>query len=187
MKKYIIIFILIFTSACSSNKGVYWCGDHPCLNKKEKEAYFRETMIVEIREFNKKEIKKDSEFEKLLNQAKLNEKERILTEKELIKKNRREKKELSKQLKLEKKRRIKEEKKLAKQLKLEEKKRIKDEKKIKKVLKLDKKKENNEKVLKIATKAGNLKIGTHKFEEIVNKILERNSARSYPDINAIPK
>jgi len=32
-----------------------------------------------------------------------------------------------------------------------------------------------------------LKIGTHKFEEIVNKILERNSARSYPDINAIPK
>ena len=84
MKKYITIFILILTSACSSNKGVYWCGDHPCLNKKEKEAYFSETMIVEVREFNKKEIKKDSEFEKLFNQAKLNEKERILTEKELI-------------------------------------------------------------------------------------------------------
>ena len=27
--------------SCSANKGVYWCGDHSCINKKEKEAYFK--------------------------------------------------------------------------------------------------------------------------------------------------
>ena len=38
---------------CSNNKTIYWCGDHPCINKKEKEAYFKETMIVEVRDLKK--------------------------------------------------------------------------------------------------------------------------------------
>ena len=78
MKKYSYIALFIFIIACSSNKGVYWCGDHPCINKDEKEAYFKKTMIVEVRNYNKNNIKKDSEIEKILNQAKLNEKKRLM-------------------------------------------------------------------------------------------------------------
>ena len=56
--KYIIILIFsFFLISCSSRKTVYWCGDHACINKKEKEAYFKKTMIVEVKEINKKEIK----------------------------------------------------------------------------------------------------------------------------------
>ena len=53
----LIIFLLMsfifFGCASTSNKGVYWCGDHPCINKKEKEAYFKETMIVEVKKIDK--------------------------------------------------------------------------------------------------------------------------------------
>ena len=52
---YLIIFF-IFTS-CSTDKDAYWCGDHPCINKKEKEAYFKKTMIVEIKSSEKKTSK----------------------------------------------------------------------------------------------------------------------------------
>ena len=40
---YLTIFFVII--GCSSNKIIYWCGDHPCINKTEKEAYFEKTMI----------------------------------------------------------------------------------------------------------------------------------------------
>ena len=86
MRKYLLFFIFIFNIGCSVNDGVYWCGDHPCINKKEKEAYFKKTMIVEVRNYDKNKIQRDSEIEKLLNQAKLDEKKRILTEKEIKKK-----------------------------------------------------------------------------------------------------
>ena len=46
MKKTIYFLSLFFIIACANNKGVYWCGDHPCINNKEKEAYFKKTMIV---------------------------------------------------------------------------------------------------------------------------------------------
>ena len=64
--KYIgfIILFFLFTS-CETSKKVYWCGDHPCLNKKEKEAYFKKTMIVEVRNI-KNDKKNDSEMEKIL-------------------------------------------------------------------------------------------------------------------------
>ena len=67
MKGYIFLIIFIFTFSCSGNKGVYWCGDHPCLNKVEKEAYFKKTMIVEVKSFNK------------LNKVKTNSKNRVLS------------------------------------------------------------------------------------------------------------
>ena len=123
-------FIII---SCSSNKTVYWCGDHPCIDENEKETYFKKTMIVEVKQLGKKDLKENSEIEKIMQQAKTEKKgesneqkvlakQAKLEEKRIIK----EQKVLSKQAKLEEKRRIKEEKRLAKQAKLEEKRRIKE-------------------------------------------------------------
>tara|TARA_Y100000590_G_C15375690_1_gene884291 strand:+ start:97 stop:675 length:579 start_codon:yes stop_codon:yes gene_type:complete len=192
MKKYFFLSIIIFLLSCSSNKGVYWCGDHPCVNKKEKEAYFKKTMIVEVRDFNKKDIKKDSEIEKLLKQAKINEKERILTEKDIKKKAKIEEKELAKRKKLEEKRRIKEEKELSKRMKLEEKKRIKEEKKLTKknkdkVIKLNKKESKTLETTIVKRSVEKAEISSNNFEKLVEKIKERNSLRSFPDINDIPQ
>ena len=187
MKKYTYIALFIFIIACSGNKGVYWCEDHPCINKGEKEAYFKKTMIVEVRNYNKNNIKKDSEIEKILNQAKLNEKKRKLSEKELLKRAKIDEKELAKRIKLEEKKRKKEEKELAKQLKLDEKKRKKKVKKTEKVVKLDNKKIKKEKALSVGSSTGNVEIYSEKFEEIVKKIKQRNSSRPYPEINDIPK
>ena len=169
MIKGLYIFIFIFIISCSTDQSVYWCGDHPCIDKKEKEAYFKETMIVEVKNYDKKEIKEDSEIQKLLNQAKIDEKNRKLSEKEL-----------KKQARLEEKRRIKEEKELENQIKI-------DEKKAEKILKHQKKNTKKNKTAKIGTPAGNIEIPQQKFEELVKKIIERNSSRSYPEINDIPK
>ena len=62
--KYLILLIfsrLLF--ACSNGKRVYWCGDHACINNKEKESYFKKTMIVEVRELSKQNKKSKSELE----------------------------------------------------------------------------------------------------------------------------
>ena len=96
--------------SCSANKGVYWCGDHSCKNKKEKEAYFKKTMIVEIKTSKNKNYKNNSEIEKIMQEAQSKEKKRIKDEKDF-----------TKQAKFEKKRQIKEEKNLARKLKLEKK------------------------------------------------------------------
>jgi len=192
--------MLFIIASCSSNsKNVYWCGDHPCINKTEKEAYFKKTMIVEIKEL-KKEKKQDSpEIEKIIKQAKLDEKRRIKEEKDLTKhakleeKRRiKEEKDLTKHAKLEEKRRIKEEKDLTKQAKLEEKRRIKEEKDLEKSVKKDeklilKKTENKQNQnAKLSTKVGIIEIDSNKFDDLTNKILKRNSFRSYPDLNDIP-
>ena len=81
MKNYYFLLIFFIIVSCSSSKQVYWCGDHPCVNKKEKIAYFNETMIVEIKELDKKKIRKNSEIEKITQQARLDEKKRIKEEK----------------------------------------------------------------------------------------------------------
>ena len=71
--KYLIFFLTFFLLInCSNSKKVFWCGDHPCINNKEKEAYFKQTMIVEIREIGKKKEKKLSEIEKIKKSAGLN-------------------------------------------------------------------------------------------------------------------
>ena len=129
MKTCLFLSIFFFIISCSSTKSVYWCGDHPCINKNEKEAYFKKNMIVEVRNYNKDDIKKGSEIEKILNQAKLNEKNRKISEKELIKRTKIDEKELIKRIKLDEKKRKKEEKELTKKLKLDEKKRKKKRKK----------------------------------------------------------
>ena len=81
MKIILIILFTVFLTSCGSNKKVYWCGDHPCINKKEREAYFKKNMIVEIKTSNNKNKMKKSEIEKVMQQAKANEKKRIKQEK----------------------------------------------------------------------------------------------------------
>ena len=209
MKKYFLFFIFLLITNCTNSNTVYWCGDHPCINKKEKEAYFKKTMTVEMKDFNKNTHKDKSNIEELLQEARVKEKSRIKNEKKLAKeiklqKKREIKKEkmLAKQAKLEEKRRIKEEKMLAKQAKLEKKRRIKEEKTLSKEVKIEEKKivkeekktfnkKNQEKIPKknidSVASLSNVKIDTNKFSELVEKITKQNSLRPYPDINDIPK
>jgi len=163
MKNFILFLILLLIFGCNNTKQVYWCGDHPCINKKEKEAYFKKTMIVEIKEIKKGNAKKDSEIEKILNQAKIKEKKRIKNEKDL-----------KKQAKLDEKNRIKEEKKLAKQIE-------KDEKKIS-----QKKINIKESEKEIKSNIKNIANNPSSFENLVNEIKKRNSLKPYPEINDIP-
>jgi len=83
MKVVLFFTLIILLSTCSSNKSVYWCGDHACINKKEKEAYFKKTMIIEkkiINERNKKDLTKSQE---IIEKARANEKKRIANEKKI--------------------------------------------------------------------------------------------------------
>jgi len=193
MKYLILLIFSLLVFACSNGKRVYWCGDHACINNKEKEAYFKKTMIVEIRELSKQNKKSKSELEIIKKQAGLEQKKEIKNEKELAKQVRldkkrriKEEKELAKQVRLDKKRRIKEEKELAKQVRLEEKKIIKEEKKSykKKILKT----ENVplEKEIVINTAIARINIYSNEFKELVEKITNKNMFRPYPNINDIP-
>ena len=191
MNKYFFLLIFIMIASCTTSKNVYWCGDHPCINNKEKEAYFNKTMIVEIREVNIDKFKKKTKNEKVLEQASKEEKLRLKMEKEL-----------TKQAKLDEKIRIKREKELAKQAKIDEKKRIKAEKELAKEIELEEKiqskkiikekkvtqKENVEikKVAEMDVSDKNIKINLNKFSEIVEKVTNRNNLRPFPDINDIP-
>ena len=169
MKKFFFPFIILLTISCTSNKGVYWCGDHPCINKKEKEAYFKKNMVVEMKSAKKTDYKSNSEIERLMSQAKVEEKVRIKNEKSLSKQSKLEEKKLAKQMKLEEKRWVKEEKKLAKQIKKKKKSPIKVS---------DESTENL--IIKDA------EINQSEFSEIVEKITKKNTFKPYPDINDIP-
>ena len=184
--KYLLFFILFFAiNNCSSNNTVYWCGDHACINKKERESYFKETMIVEIKSIDNTKNKNISETEKIIEQANLKEGTKVKDKKSLLRREKLKIKSLKKQTRLEKKRKIKEQKKMAKLKKLEEK-RIKKERKIaKKKISPDKKKLLiNKPDLKADTK--NIKMKSDKFEEIVKQINKKNILKPYPDINDIP-
>ena len=168
MKIYVFLLIFFLILNCSNNKGVNWCGDHPCINKKEKEAYFKRTMIVEIKGSKNKNYKNISEIEKVMQEALSKESKRIKDEKDL-----------AKQLKLE-------EKNLAKQIKLEEKRRIKDEKKSSKRKITVNKKKQLKKNTELDATAENTEIKLGKFSELVEKITRKNAFKPYPDINDIP-
>ena len=49
MKKLLLLVFFFFIFSCTSSRTVFWCGDHACINKKEKKAYFKKTMTVEIK------------------------------------------------------------------------------------------------------------------------------------------
>ena len=180
MRNFFIVLFFLFVTACSNNKNVYWCGDHPCIDDKERENYFKKTMIVEVRELSK-EKKKSSEIQKIIQQASLEEKKRIRNEKNLAKITR-----------LEEKRRIKEEKDLAKQIQKDEKQKIKQEKDLTEQIQKDKKKiikkdkEGSKQKVLIDTGIVNIEIEATKFNKLVEKITKKNLFRPYPNINDIP-
>jgi len=199
MKNLFLLFIFVALVNCSNNNTVFWCGDHPCINKKEKEAYFKKTMIVEVKELKELNKKDVTEIEKITQQARLDEKKRINDERILSKniklqeKNKiKNKKKLAKQAKIDAKRIIKEEKKLAKQIEKDERKRFKDEKKLsKKLKKIAKKTSKNESIsnkqkiiINNDTKSSSL--GLDDFNELKKRIIDKNTLRPYPDINDIP-
>ena len=176
---YLIFFFTLIS--CANYKNTYWCGDHPCINKKEKEAYFKKTMIVEIKKTRKNTSKDNSTIEKIIQQTKNEEKRKI-----------KEEKSLAREAKLEEKRRIKEEKSLAREVKLEEKRRIKEDKSLAREEKRDEKKIAKKKKINaresIDNKADieNIRISVSSFKKLVEKITKRNSLRPYPKINDIP-
>ena len=161
---FLIFFLLV---ACSSNDMVYWCGDHPCTSDKERKAYFKKNMIVEVKNISVLE-KNKSEIEKITQQALIDEKKRIKNEKNLAKQARKDEKE-----------RIKEEKYLAKQAQKNEKKRIKNKKKLNK-------NEKSKKTAKIDTDIIKNDITISNFKNLVEKITKENMNKPYPDINNIP-
>jgi len=188
--KYIFLILVLFTlTSCSSTKGVYWCGDHACINKKERNAYFKKTMIVEKRDIkNEKKLSKsevdiiEKKIKEEENYKSISEKKARKLAKEKEKAFKKEEKRRLKQAKLDEKRRLKEEKKRLKQLKRERKKKIKDQKK----------KLNNQSMIQkkdedsiINEKSVVLNV-TNKFSELKNKIIKKNANKKYPDINDIP-
>jgi len=193
MKYFIILIFSLLLMNCSNSKKVYWCGDHACINKKEKESYFKKTMIVEVRDVKKNNKKKSSEIELIEKQAEVQLKKEIKNEKELAKQIRleekqriKEAKELEKQTRLEEKRKNKEAKKLAKQASSEKRKIEKQNKKlvkkksdVTKKLPLKAEKQTDTNVVKIYT-------STDEFNDLVEKIRKKNMFRPFPSINDIP-
>ena len=173
MKFFLIFILVILISSCASKDGVFWCGDHPCLNKAEKEAYFKKTMIVEIRNLNKKDLKSESVNEKIIKESQSNEKK--LNRKSYVEEeNITDESEIEQQVELQEKIDL-QQKELKEQIKLEEEKR------------LDSKIRNQEKSSSFAKVIEINEISSKNFDELVDRILVRNSSRSYPKINDIPK
>ena len=205
--KYFFILLFIILLSCTNKKEVHWCGDHACINNKEKKAYFEKTLITEIKDLTKQKRKK-SDFEIIKEKAGLDldkEKEEEFEDKIKVLSTE-EQKALAKQLRLEEKQRIKEEKKLTKQSRLDEKKigsEAKAEGDCTKLVKLHEKlkcKMDEKKANKAKSKKDDSKIkleasvinekdmdSSVEFNELVKKIHKKNLSRSYPDINDIPK
>ena len=205
--KYFFILLFIILLSCTNKKEVHWCGDHACINNKEKKAYFEKTLITEIKDLTKQKRKK-SNFEIIKEKAGLDlEKEKEEKFEDKIKVlSTEEQKALAKQLRLEEKQRIKEEKKLTKKSRLDEKKignEAKAEGDCTKLVKLHEKlkcKMDEKKANKAKSKKDDSKIkleasvinekdmdSSVEFNELVKKIHKKNLSRSYPDINDIPK
>ena len=84
--RFIVIFVFLsLLFSCANNRSVYWCGDHACINNKERKSYFKKTMIVEKRKLTKDNKLNKSEFEKIKKRAKLDQKREIKEEKEAAK------------------------------------------------------------------------------------------------------
>ena len=169
-----LAFFILFIGCVNSN-NVFWCGDHACANNKEKEEYFAKTMIVEIKQKNKKN-------KKILSKVEMIEKEYGLNQEEENKK-KIENKKISKKTQNNRNKQLKREKEIEKQILLDEKKRLKQEKKIlKENKKLSKKKRENKETISakesITTKSND-------FDDLAKSILEKNKTKSFPDINDI--
>ena len=165
MKKILSVLFTTLLIGCANSNQVYWCGDHQCVNKKEREDFFKENMTIEVRRLSAEEKRQYSEVEKVFEQAYSKKvKKRILKEKQIDKKNKYEEKE-----------KIKEDKKLAKEKMLEKEKLLKKEKKTKKSK--IKKVESSENLF---TEKNN-----SDFSSIVEKVMKNNLSKPYPDLNDV--
>ena len=174
MRNPLFLVLCLTLYNCSfgpNNNNVYWCGDHPCINKSERQAYFKKNMVVEVKKIDKRNIK-NSELEKIMDQAKKDEQKRIRKDKTLTKK-----------IKKDEKYRLKEEKKLAKKMRLDEERRLKEEKKLKKEENKIVKKEVKINASSNSNNIINLDKLPDSFELLKKKVYLKNSLRKYPDIN----
>jgi hypothetical protein len=168
-----LAFFILFIG-CANSNNVFWCGDHACSNKKEKEEYFAKTMIVEIKQKNKKNKKKLSNVEIVEKEYGLNQEE----EREIIKN-----KKISKATQNNQKEQLKREKEIEKQILRDERKKLKKEKKI---LKENKKLSKKQKVNKENINAKeSITTESNDFDDLAKSILEKNKTKSFPDINDI--
>ena len=199
MKKIFYTAFLILLIGCSSKSGVYWCGDHPCINNKEKEAYFKKNMIVEFKEKEKGTPEEESAIKKIIEQAKINEKERIKNEKILLK-----------QAKIDEKNRLKEEREFKKREKAESEnikkqdvinqdEKIVNQEQAELIQEIEEEenilsKKNNDSKSLSNYQQGSLEKNIvsnqfpkpTSFNQIVKRIREKNSVSDYPDINNTP-
>ncbi len=188
--KYFFYFLLIFlVFGCETNKSVYWCGDHPCVNKKEKEAYFKTTMIVEKRVLGKNDKLTKSEKDEIIKKIKANEKKNYKKRKEAKKTARLKEKEENKTLNearsnneevaVSNVRDCKNPKGLHQKIMCATADKFTNNDSIKLKSENDKKKLLEGNTLKTNS--------SNEFSDYVKKIAEKNKLRPYPDINDIPK
>jgi len=170
MKLYFYFIFFIIISGCMGNNKTYWCGDHPCINNKEREAYFKKNLIVEVKELNKKDKDAMSEIEKITQQARIKEKKRIKNEKKL-----------KKEAKYEEKKKLKEQKKIAKEMK----KNKKNADKSKNISKTKKILQKTQPEKKNSVKAES-SISDIEFDNIVDAIIKKNESKPYPDLTEMP-
>ena len=170
MKLLFLLFLFFSISACDNKKLVYWCGDHPCVNNKERIAYFQKTMTVEMRESSKGNKIDLKEEKRLKRKAKLE-----------LKKQQQNEKRLKKQAKLEEKIRA--------QNKKKKKKIFKNTKKINKDKKVSKEIIQDDKVIEESNKvAKRFEINkSDNFDEILDVILNSEKNKKFPDINSFPE
>jgi len=173
-----------------NSKQVYWCGDHACINKKEKKAYFEKNMIVEKRILNKENKLSKSEKDEILKKIREQEKEKYKNKKETKKLAHARKKEASQ-----------DEEKLIKRKSIDKKTSIQDENDCSdprgfhqkmmcaardKIGKKEPKKTLSGKDHKELLDKDILNTDSSEdFNDYVEKITKRNKSRSYPDINII--
>ena len=177
MKYLFIIITFVLFYSCSNNRNVYWCGDHACVDAKEKKEYFKKNMVIEIQKSNKKRKKKLSQVEMIKEKSGLNNVN--------SKKNNKEEKLLAKKIEIEEKRKLKEEKKAIKRKLIEERKRLKVEKKMAKKTKSKKKNQKNTVKIKKTADKKFTNAPSSEFNALVQKILKKNKSKPYPDINSI--
>ena len=160
MRFLLIFFMIFFVTECSKEKLVYWCGDHACVNEKERVTYFEKTMTIEMRKANDN-TKKDKEKAK----------------------------EIKEKLKAEKKYKTKKAKEMKKQAKINKKLEIQSKKEGKKEKLFESNVKYNNKIKlakkRVVKKKRSIKIKS--FDQISKIITNENKKKSYPDINRVPE
>ena len=182
--KFLVILLALFLTACSTQKKVFICGDHECINKDEARMYFEKNLSIELKIIENKK-------EEFFNLVKLNDKKSS--------------KESKKNIKILKSKRNKQIRKLSNKEILKKKEEIKNnkkahnkEKKVKKIVKKETKSKINEntqkKKIKKKEKTRNIELTEYKnictilnkcdIEEIAHLLIKEGNIKDYPELNA---